>query len=249
MAGSLIVRPGEASDAKTVLDLWDAAIAWLVARNQTGQWGREPASARVSCREAVRDWASGTGLRIGELDGEPVGVSVVVKTCPIYVPPTKLSERYLLFLLVDRERAGQGIGAALIEHAAGEARAKGAQVLRVDCWAAAPDLVRWYERNGFVKSDTFTVNDDWPAKSSRCCCKTTTAYRSKHHSRDGAFGFRFACIAAMRRTIPTASLCRSAATARAVRSRRRRSRAPGRARQGDTRNRTTISTPESLRSR
>jgi hypothetical protein len=26
-----------------------------------------------------------------------------------------------------------------------------------DCWAGAPDLVAWYERQGFIRSDTFTV--------------------------------------------------------------------------------------------
>ncbi len=67
----------------------------------------------------------------------------------------------MLFLMSDRERSGHGIGAALIEHAAREARADGSELLRVDCWAEAPDLVGWYERNGFVKTDTFTVRDIW----------------------------------------------------------------------------------------
>jgi GNAT superfamily N-acetyltransferase len=161
MGESLTVRSGRETDAGKILGLWDAAIAWLVARGQTGQWGTVPASARTACRAAVQEWASGHGLLIAELDAEPVGVSVVVESCPIYVPPTELRESYLLFLVADRTKAGHGIGAALVEHAAGEARANRSELLRVDCWVGAPDLVRWYERNGFVKTDTFTVDDGW----------------------------------------------------------------------------------------
>ena len=50
-----------------------------------------------------------------------------------------------------------GIGAELVARAAAEARAAGSEVLRVDCWAGAPTLVAWYERQGFVRSDSFTV--------------------------------------------------------------------------------------------
>lgn len=157
----LIVRRGGKTDTDAVLDLWDAAIAWLVARGQMAQWGTEPASARPRCCELVKEWASGPGLRIAELDGAPVGVSVVVSSCPEHIPPATRPEAYMLFLMSDRERSGHGIGAALIEHAAREARADGSELLRVDCWAEAPDLVGWYERNGFVKTDTFTVRDIW----------------------------------------------------------------------------------------
>ena len=44
--------------------------------------------------------------------------------------------------------------------AADEARESGAAVLRVDCWAGAPPLVAWYERQGFERSGTFDV-DGW----------------------------------------------------------------------------------------
>ena len=33
----------------------------------------------------------------------------------------------------------------------------GAAVLRVDCWAGAPPLVAWYERQGFRRSGRFDV--------------------------------------------------------------------------------------------
>lgn len=158
---TVTIRVGREGDAAAVLALWDAAIAWLVARGQTGQWGTRPASARPRIRDVAREWAAGPGLRVAELDREPVGVSVVTGTPPAYVPPAGRRETYLLFLVSDRARAGLGIGSDLVRRAAAEARAAGSQVLRVDCWADAPDLVAWYERQGFTRSGILTVNDGW----------------------------------------------------------------------------------------
>jgi GNAT superfamily N-acetyltransferase len=109
----------------------------------------------------VREWETGPGLRIAELDGVPVGASVIVMSPPDYVPRTSVSETYLYFLISDRTHTGAGIGSALVQRAADEARANGSEVLRVDCWADAPALVGWYISQGFAPSDTFTVGDDW----------------------------------------------------------------------------------------
>jgi hypothetical protein len=46
----------------------------------------------------------------------------------------------------------------MVRRAVADARANGSKVLRVDCWADAPELVAWYERHGFVRSATFTVD-------------------------------------------------------------------------------------------
>jgi hypothetical protein len=45
----------------------------------------------------------------------------------------------------------------LVRRAVEEARAGGIPLLRVDCWAGAPPLVAWYERQGFTRSGTFEV--------------------------------------------------------------------------------------------
>lgn len=152
------IRDGRTTDDRTLLDMWDRAIAWLVARGQAMQWGTEPASQQPRFREYVRQWVRDPGLRIAELDGRPVGASVIVETPPAHIPPTSLRETYLLFLISDRDQAGKGIGSALVRRAVTDARGAGSEVLRVDCWAEAPDLVAWYERQGFVRSDSFTVD-------------------------------------------------------------------------------------------
>lgn len=138
--------------------MWDKAIAWMVDRGQDQQWGTTPASRQPRHREMVREWVLSPGLRIAEHDDRPVGASVIVSQPPAHVPPTLLRETYLLFLISDRDQAGGGIGSELVARAAIDARASGSDVLRVDCWADAPDLVAWYEQQGFVRSDTFTVD-------------------------------------------------------------------------------------------
>jgi GNAT superfamily N-acetyltransferase len=67
-------------------------------------------------------------------------------------------ETYLHFLLTDREHADKGVGRELVGRAVADAREAGSAILRVHCWAEAPSLVAWYERQGFVRSDSFTVD-------------------------------------------------------------------------------------------
>ena len=157
--GALRLRPGGPDDADAVLELFDEAIAWLVARGQTGQWGTEPASQRPRLRERVAGWAGGGGLWIAEDEGRAIG-ALVVGERPPHVAPVEEPELYVELLLTSRARAGEGIGALLVEHARALA---GERLLRVDCWAGAPALVAWYERQGFERSGTFDV-EGWPGQ-------------------------------------------------------------------------------------
>ena len=54
-------------------------------------------------------------------------------------------------------RPAPAVGDRAVVTAPAETRAAGAAVLRVDCWAGAPPLVAWYERQGFARSATFDV--------------------------------------------------------------------------------------------
>jgi len=155
----MTIRPGGPGDAKAVLDLFDEAVAWLVARGQTGRWGTEPFSAFERRIERVREWAGGEGLRIAEISGVPVG-ALVLGSRPPWVEPAASPELYVEALVTSRSHAGQDIGAALIRRAVAETRAAALTLLRVDCWAGAPPLVAWYERQGFTRSGSFDV-DGW----------------------------------------------------------------------------------------
>jgi GNAT superfamily N-acetyltransferase len=151
------IRPGEPEDAGIVLHLFDEAVAWLVARGQTGQWGTEPFS-RVPARvERTEQWAASGGLYVAE-DDEPLGI-IVVGSHPDHVEPPPRPERYVEALVTSRAHKGEDVGGALIRHAIEQTRRAGLDLLRVDCWAGAPGLVAFYEAQGFVKTSTFTVRD------------------------------------------------------------------------------------------
>jgi hypothetical protein len=69
--------------------------------------------------------------------------------------------------LVARGQVGQwgsepvSAGSELVKQAVRDARAAGSELLRADCWAGAPSLVAWYERQGFARTSTFEINDGW----------------------------------------------------------------------------------------
>jgi GNAT superfamily N-acetyltransferase len=153
------IRPGTPADVPAVLALMDEAVEWLVARGQTGQWGTEPLSGRGSFVSQLEGWVATGGLRLVESeDGRPVGALIVGAHQP-YVPPVDEPELYVILLVTSRKHRGEGVGAVLVEQAIAEARSAGAQLLRVDCWAGAPSLVRWYESQGFVPTAGFAVGD------------------------------------------------------------------------------------------
>jgi ribosomal protein S18 acetylase RimI-like enzyme len=153
------IREGGPADAASVLALFDEAVAWLVARGRMGQSGCRPFS-RLERRVAqATEWAASGGLRIALLDGDVAG-ALVLGARPPWVSPVAESERYIEALVTSRRHAGRGVGGALVRRAVAEAREAGAALLRVDCWADQPELVAWYERQGFRRSGTFEL-DDW----------------------------------------------------------------------------------------
>jgi GNAT superfamily N-acetyltransferase len=156
-ATGLTIRPGNEADGPAVVALFDDAVAWLVERGQTGQWGATPFSERPGINERVHGFRIGGGLYVAEREGVPVGV-LVVGPAPAYAPPAPVPELYIILLLSSRELAGQGIGSVLVNKAIELGYDRRAEVLRVDCWAHAPGLVRWYEKQGFTRSSRFELN-------------------------------------------------------------------------------------------
>ncbi len=155
------IRVGTVADAPALVALFDEAVAWLVARGQTGQWGTEPWSASEPRVAQLTAMAAGGGLRMAEdAAGEPAGAIVLGERYP-WVEPAPVPELYVTALVTSRRHAGQDVGGALIRRAAAEARAAGVPLLRVDCWADAPGLVGWYERQGFRRTATFVVDGGW----------------------------------------------------------------------------------------
>ena len=150
----IAIRPGRPADEDALLALFDEAVAWMIARGQTGQWGDRLFSERPESRGRVHEMAQHAGLWIAELEGTPVG-ALIVGERHAHVHPIEGPERYVELLISSRAHAGEDIGGRLVRHALALAAAAGVPVLRVDCWAGAPSLVAWYERQGFVRAGTF----------------------------------------------------------------------------------------------
>lgn len=157
------IRTGGPGDAAAVLAMLDDAVRWLVAHGRQGQWGAEPFSSKPDQVALVQQWAAGGGLRIAETGDAPAG-AMVLGPAPSYVPAISEPELYIQLLMTARSHVGRGIGRLLLEHARAEAAAKGAALLRVDCWAGGDGgLVRYYQAAGFTPTDRFMI-DGWPGQ-------------------------------------------------------------------------------------
>ncbi|WP_230878401.1 GNAT family N-acetyltransferase [Planomonospora sp. ID67723] len=143
--------------------MFDSAVEWLTAQGRTGQWGSEPFSADPTRVERITGWAASGGMRIAESDGEPAGCIVLGPPMP-YVPPAPEPELYVQALVIDRRFHGRGVGSALLALAPAEAAERGVALVRVDCYAGDDGrLVRYYESQGFTRTEPFTVGE-WPGQ-------------------------------------------------------------------------------------
>jgi GNAT superfamily N-acetyltransferase len=161
------IRPGDQEDVAAVVALMDGAMAWLVAEGRSGQWGTGAYSTDPRRVAAISAMATGRELFLA-VSGDIVVGALAVGAAVDYVPPAAEPELYVRLLVTDRARAGRGIGARLLEHARMIGRARGVELLRVDCYAG-PDraLIRYYEKQGFTATDSFEVprpSGPWPGQ-------------------------------------------------------------------------------------
>ncbi|MBB5137021.1 ribosomal protein S18 acetylase RimI-like enzyme [Thermocatellispora tengchongensis] len=157
------IRRGGPGDVAAVLAMFDSAVAWLTAQGRTGQWGSEPFSIQPGRVRTVSGWAAGDGMRIAEVGGEPAGCMVLGAPMD-YIAPAGEPELYVQGLVIDRRFAGLDVGGTLLRHAYAEAVAAGVSLLRVDCYAGDDGrLVRYYESQGFTRTEQFTVGA-WPGQ-------------------------------------------------------------------------------------
>jgi GNAT superfamily N-acetyltransferase len=167
VAEGVQIRAGGVADVLAVLELLDAAGRWLVARGRPGQWGTEPLSAEPRRGSRISGWARDGGLHLAWADGRPVG-ALVLGDAPGHVPAAGEPELYVNWLVTDPAYAGRGVGGRLLGHARELAARRGVALLRVDCYAGDDhSLIRYYEREGFRRVATFTVEragGSWPGQ-------------------------------------------------------------------------------------
>ncbi|MFF6887756.1 GNAT family N-acetyltransferase [Streptomyces sp. NPDC012421] len=161
---AITIRRGDPADLPAVLAILDSAVVWLNGRGITAQWGTDPFTTRPATVELVERVVTEGSPWIAEVDGVPAGTLTLTPHPGTYVPPAAEPERYVRFLATDGRFHGLGVGAALLAHAAEETRREGVSLLRVDCFAGSEGrLVAYYERQGFTRTDPFTVGE-WPGQ-------------------------------------------------------------------------------------
>jgi GNAT superfamily N-acetyltransferase len=160
-----VVRAGPCGRQQLVA-LFDDAVEWLVARGQTGQWGSQPFSQQPKQMARIEQWAREElwlAAPGGDREADPAG-AILLGTHMDYVEPPDRPELYVKVLLTASEWRGRGVGQLLIDHAIDQARYRGAEQLRVDCYAGVPELPAQYEHLGFTLVDRYLLKqfNDWP---------------------------------------------------------------------------------------
>lgn len=159
-----MIRGATPGDAAAVIGLFDEAIDWFVEIGNHGQWGTTHFSERPERVERVQGWCHEPGAWVAVDQQGLVGGALVLGTAHGYVPAATVPELYVKVLVASRRDPWRGTGRRLLEFAEREARAAGADQLRVDCYAGGTgDLVRYYESCGFVRTEPFSVGE-WPGQ-------------------------------------------------------------------------------------
>jgi GNAT superfamily N-acetyltransferase len=146
----LTLRCARAHDEDVITGLIDAAANWLRTKN-TDQWA-EPWPSEADRQHRIRrdllagkTWIAWDGAR-------PVATITTDRKDSEVWPWLARRERavYVSRLVVSRDRAGEGIGAALLDWAGLRARQRyGARWVRVDVWTTNAALHAYYQKQGF----------------------------------------------------------------------------------------------------
>ncbi|GHH06742.1 GNAT family N-acetyltransferase [Streptomyces lanatus] len=165
---TITIRDGRRDDIPAILGMLDSCVEWLVGQGRTGQWGTAPLSQSPRTVESVTRCMDEGEVFIAEADGTPAATLTLTDAPGAYLshlPPPGEPERYIHWLASDRRFKGHGTGSALLTHAADVTRRAGVSLLRVDCYAGGDGkLVRYYEGNGFVRTETYAGKDGWPGQ-------------------------------------------------------------------------------------
>ena len=149
---SLEIRPVTPGTRAVFAAILEEANAWQKARGSEG-WARPFDDAWMRPR-----------LERGELflacdaAGPVASLRLLWEDRPFWGARETGDSLYLHSFAVRRDRAGCGLGRAVIETVADRARARGRSRLRLDCFAANERLVAYYARNGFVPAGAVAVD-------------------------------------------------------------------------------------------
>ena len=158
-----IARPDEIG---IVLGLIDRAAVWLRSKdttqwaepwpNEEGRWKRVHEALADAETWLLFDGQDAIGTVSVKLDGHE----------ELWTPEERKTQAvYLHRLVIDREYAGIGLGAELIDWAArkGASRLRNAELVRIDVWTDNHALHDYYCRQGFKDVDIRETSDRTPS--------------------------------------------------------------------------------------
>jgi GNAT superfamily N-acetyltransferase len=152
------------NDHNAIAGLIEAAAEWLRDTKDTTQW-MQPWHSEEDRRNRIRrDLTAGKTWLLRDN-----GIAVATITADPEDHPAWPAEWqreptvYVRRLVVRRDYAGRGLGAALLDWAGLIARREaGAQWIRVDVWSTNKELHAYYERQGFTACG-MSANPDYPS--------------------------------------------------------------------------------------
>ncbi|HEY4021147.1 MAG TPA: GNAT family N-acetyltransferase [Pseudonocardiaceae bacterium] len=134
----LDIRPAEPDEASIVLELLEQSAAWLHQQGITDQWPRtfDPEWLAAGLRRR-QTW-------LARLDDAVVGTITLNWSDPLWADLGATDVAGYVHRL-----AARGFGAALLDWADGEIRARGRNLLRLDCVTVNTGLNDYYRAAGF----------------------------------------------------------------------------------------------------
>ena len=178
------VRPAEQADKSAVLDLIESAAKWMQECKGTDQWARpwpDKPSRDARVEQGIKD-----GLTWIVEDSQ--GLVAATVTCrehgnDMLWTPAELAEpaAYVSRLIVSRDRAGQGLGAALVDWAGARAENQWrARWIRIDVWTTNTALHQYYKNQGFEHQRTLDFENYWDYPSAALFQKPTGAVNQEY---------------------------------------------------------------------
>jgi GNAT superfamily N-acetyltransferase len=151
MSDTFSIRRATVEDMSVIIGMIDEASAWLATKG-TDQWAR-PWPSKIARDARVWRGINGRSTWIAEDQGEPVATITYKQNGNqnLWFAGERCDPAvYACRLVVSRKRAGDDIGAALIDWAGYRAlQAWKAQWIRIDVWTENTALHRYYEKHGF----------------------------------------------------------------------------------------------------
>lgn len=140
------VRPIAFDEKKIVFDLWLESANWLINK-AINQW--DPGSLQLD--DITHYISRGSEVFLARIHDEVVGTLIICWSDPeIWEKLDTFEAAYIHKLAVNRNFKGLGIGARLLEWAAGYVKTKGKRLLRLDCMKDNLRLNKYYQELGFT---------------------------------------------------------------------------------------------------